>query len=137
MFKKILIVVVILILGWILLQFPFAKDALSGLRGDVTQKVDNVQKEADRVKETYDNVKQTVNEVNQTIQETKETVGKVAQFAADMKEQIEGAAANIQKAMDSFKGMFGSTPEAAPADASAKQTQPVTTPEPVEVQPVE
>lgn len=107
MFKKLVVLIALLIGALILLQVPVISDVADSFKADVTEKVDNVKEEVDRVKDKVDETKKNIEEIQEKIEETKENISAFAKWMQETKEQIEKAVASIQSMVGKLTSLFG------------------------------
>ncbi|MBN1258298.1 hypothetical protein JXA05_00920 [Candidatus Peregrinibacteria bacterium] len=103
MLKKIAILVLILIGGYLLLQVPAVKNYTDQFKADIT-------KSKDRVVSEYEKQQENLNSLKTTVSETVDTVKKVQEGISETAETLGKAADAINGAVSKVKGDMGSTP---------------------------
>lgn len=100
LFKLLLIGVAI----YILMQVPFVREQVEGLKAALFEKAENVTEEVDRVKDQVDQVRGQVENIKEKIGNARDSYNELKGQVIQTKDALEGAANKLNKAMEAFSG---------------------------------
>ena len=104
MFKFLIKLAIVAVVGYLLLQIPFVSKYGDQLKADIMQKVNNVTAEVDRVKGKID-------ETGQKIDDIKKTGENIVNTVSETGKTIEKGIETINKTTEALKGALNGTPE--------------------------
>ena len=99
MFKFVVKLAILVIGIYILIQIPFIREKIEGIKLSFDQKVENVENEVTRVKGEIDDVKEKIDQ-------TKETITGITDKVKDTAEAVEGAMTTLNEAHDTVEKML-------------------------------